>query len=60
MSAPTNPTRPANDNAHPVARRPRGGLCAGAPCKTCNGARECREEPSRNNPSGVRDCPDCG
>ena len=32
-------TRPANDNANPTTRRPRGALCAVAPGKTCNGAR---------------------
>jgi hypothetical protein len=29
-------------------------------CDVCNGAREFYEEPSRHNPTGVRDCPKCG
>ena len=29
-------------------------------CTTCNDAREFHGEPSRHNPSGVHDCPDCG
>jgi hypothetical protein len=29
-------------------------------CATCDGAREFRGEPTRHNPSGVHDCPDCG
>lgn len=33
---------------------------AGVACATCNDAREFYGEPSRHNPSGVHDCPDCG
>ena len=29
-------------------------------CATCDGAREFHGEPTRHNPSGVHDCPDCG
>lgn len=44
-------TRPANDNANPVARRPSGALCAVAPGKTCSAARVT---------ASASDCPDCG
>lgn len=33
---------------------------AGVCCTTCNDAREFHGEPTRHNPSGVHDCPDCG
>lgn len=33
---------------------------AGVCCTTCNDAREFYGEPTRHNPSGVHDCPDCG
>lgn len=33
---------------------------AGVACETCNDAREFHGEPTRHNPSGVHDCPDCG